>query len=106
MCCLQHPNLLSLLEVVKENNTLYLISECLDLSLHGFIKEKQKSGGIAEIVVKNILFQLLSGLAFLHDNRFVHRDVKPENIVLSLDATKLKLIDFGLCQGQYFYRNT
>jgi serine/threonine protein kinase len=48
--------------------------------------------------IKNIAKQLLTGIHFMHTNFFIHRDLKPDNMMIGSDG-KLKLIDFGMAKN-------
>jgi serine/threonine protein kinase len=64
----------------------------------GSLENVVQSGGCAnEAVLSSIAFQMISGLAFLHEKRLIHRDVKPSNALISSDGC-VKLADFGLAR--------
>ena len=48
--------------------------------------------------IKNLAYQMLSGIHYLHSNFILHRDLKPDNLMLSSDGT-LKFIDFGMARA-------
>ena len=48
--------------------------------------------------IKNLAYQMLSGLHYLHSNFIMHRDLKPDNMMIAEDGT-LKLIDFGMSKN-------
>mmetsp|Transcript_11626 Transcript_11626/g.15758 ORF Transcript_11626/g.15758 Transcript_11626/m.15758 type:complete len:107 (+) Transcript_11626:349-669(+) len=48
--------------------------------------------------IKNLAYQMLSGLHYLHSNFILHRDLKPDNLMLAADGT-LKFIDFGMARS-------
>ena len=54
--------------------------------------------GMSEQSIKSNLFQLLAGVAFCHDRRVLHRDLKPQNLLVNKDG-ELKLADFGLARA-------
>lgn len=90
-----HPNIILCYDIIKEKNLAYIVMEycdCRDLShyIGKPIPEKQ---------VKFFFKQLVSGLIYLDKLGIVHRDIKPNNILLTNDCKTLKIIDFGLsCQ--------
>jgi len=92
---LSHPNIIKLKEVIRENDTLYMVFEFMTNNLYELMKEKNKP--FPEIQVRNITFQMLQGLQYMHKNGFFHRDMKPENVLCN-GADDIKIADFGLAR--------
>ncbi|KAH6973695.1 hypothetical protein BKA56DRAFT_676360 [Ilyonectria sp. MPI-CAGE-AT-0026] len=94
-----HPNILRLVDLFAEysDNKIYVVMEIApEGELFNYIVTKQK---LTEEEARKLFLQLFSAIEFLHGNGWVHRDVKPENILLS--GTKdmiVKLADFGLAK--------
>ena len=93
---LAHPNILEYVEHVEENEHFYIISE----DFHGgelFDRIVQKSF-YNESEAQELVYNLLSAIKHIHDVNIVHRDIKPETILLNkaLDDTDIKLTDFSL----------
>lgn len=93
---LQHPNVVDLSDVVQEQGRLYLIFEFLDSDLKRYI-DKQP-GPLPMESVKSFTYQLVKGLAFCHSRGVMHRDLKPQNLLVTA-AGRLKLADFGLARA-------
>ncbi|EYC19826.1 hypothetical protein Y032_0023g738 [Ancylostoma ceylanicum] len=92
---LKHPNLVSLLEVFKRNRKLHLVFEHCDRTvLHDLEKYPN---GVPDELTKKITWQLLEALRFCHAHKCIHRDVKPENILLTKNDV-VKLADFGFAR--------
>ena len=94
---LNHENLVFLKDIARddgEKNSLYLSFEMMDMDLGTFIKSRNRTVPIFE--VKKIVYEILKGVNHLHENRVFHRDLKPDNVLISKDLTKVKLADFGL----------
>lgn len=96
---LAHPNVVGLKDVVHSDSKLYLVFEFLDQDL----KKYMDSCGSAEkkinpLLVKSYLHQLLQGIAFCHSHRVLHRDLKPQNLLIDRRG-QLKLADFGLARA-------
>ena len=91
---LSHPNVVRLLEVIKERNELHLVFEFLSANVYQVMKEREKN--FPEISIRNIIYQTLQGLAYMHKNGYFHRDMKPENLLCFLDC--VKIADFGLAK--------
>ncbi|XP_054707252.1 cyclin-dependent kinase 4-like [Uloborus diversus] len=99
----EHPNVVRLLDICQgrklENERqmlLYLVFEHVDQDLSTYL-EKCPSPGLGPERIKDITYQLLNGLDFLHFNRVLHRDLKPQNILISNQGI-VKLADFGLAR--------
>ncbi|XP_042899240.1 serine/threonine-protein kinase ICK [Parasteatoda tepidariorum] len=90
---LSHANLVKLKEVIREDNTLYFVFEYMKENLYQLMKRRDRPFHESEI--KNILYQILQGLSFMHKHGFFHRDLKPEN-VLCMGIDLIKIADFGL----------
>ncbi|KAK1338304.1 hypothetical protein QTO34_001419 [Cnephaeus nilssonii] len=92
---LNHANIVKLKEVIRENDHLYFIFEYMQENLYQLIKERNKL--FPESAIRNIMFQILQGLAFIHKHGFFHRDLKPENL-LCMGPDLVKIADFGLAR--------
>jgi serine/threonine protein kinase len=91
---LQHENIVKLKEVVRMNNDLYFVFEFVEKNLYQVMKENNHKLDVDE--AKSVMFQTLTGLAYIHKNGFFHRDIKPENILM--ENGKVKIADFGLAR--------
>ena len=90
---LKHDGIVNVLEAFSENNTHYYVMEYVDGgSLDAYIRSK---GRLSERETLSLARQIGSALAFMHENKMLHLDLKPKNIMLRADGT-LCLIDFGL----------
>ena len=95
---LRHENVVSLLEVIHQETKLYLVFEYLDLDLK---KHMDSSPHISNdrMVIKGYVYQLCAGIVFCHAHRVLHRDLKPQNLLIDKSTNKLKLADFGLARA-------
>jgi protein kinase len=89
---LVHPNIVKLKEVIRENDELQLVFEYMETNLYSLIKDRSK--GLPEKTVRNVMYQMLQGLGFMHKHGYFHRDIKPENLLVMGDV--VKIADFGL----------
>ncbi|RZF41774.1 hypothetical protein LSTR_LSTR012291 [Laodelphax striatellus] len=92
---LQHPNIVSLYDVVHVEHRLYLVFEFLLKDLKRFMDQCEEDLPLK--LVKSYMKQLLSGLYFCHTRRILHRDLKPQNLLLDANGN-IKLADFGLAR--------
>uniref|UniRef100_A0A8C7AWE4 non-specific serine/threonine protein kinase n=1 Tax=Neovison vison TaxID=452646 RepID=A0A8C7AWE4_NEOVI len=92
---LNHANVIKLKEVIRENDHLYFIFEYMKENLYQLMKDRNKL--FPESVIRNIMYQILQGLAFIHKHGFFHRDMKPENL-LCMGPELVKIADFGLAR--------
>ncbi|KAI9136131.1 protein serine/threonine kinase [Paraphysoderma sedebokerense] len=93
---LKHPNIVRLYDVLHTDKKLTLVFEFLDSDLKKFL---DAYGGELDMgTVKNLMFQLLKGIAYCHEHRVLHRDLKPQNLLINKKG-ELKLADFGLARA-------
>ena len=92
---LQHPNIIALCDVIHTDKKLTLVFEYVEHDLKKLLDLQQH--GIPEPHIKWFLLQLLRGLAFCHASRVLHRDLKPQNLLIS-STGDLKIADFGLAR--------
>ena len=91
---LSHPSIVKLKEVIRENDELFFVFEYLECNLYHVIKDRDRL--LPEHKIRNWTYQILQGLAYVHKHGFFHRDMKPENILVTGD--RIKLADFGLAR--------
>ncbi|CAL8126736.1 unnamed protein product [Orchesella dallaii] len=93
---LRHENLVNLIEVFRRRKHIYLVFEFIDHTLLDQLE--QKSHGLDEDTCRKYIYQILRGLNFCHENNIIHRDVKPENVLVSKNGI-VKLCDFGFARN-------
>jgi serine/threonine protein kinase len=94
---LSHPNIVKLLDVIHTEEVLVLVFEFMDQDLKKYMDSVGR-GQMDQMVIKSFMYQLLRGLAFCHENRVLHRDLKPQNLLINRKG-ELKLADFGLARA-------
>ncbi|KAI9501589.1 cyclin-dependent kinase 5 [Coemansia spiralis] len=93
---LKHPNIVGLFDVLHTEKKLTLVFEFMDSDLKKFVDAY--GGDLDPLTVKHLLYQLLCGIAYCHRNRVLHRDLKPQNLLINKRGD-LKLGDFGLARA-------
>lgn len=90
---LSHPNIVEVYDVGEEDGNYYIVMEYIEgKTLKKLI---QKRGALTLPEVRDIMLQLTDGLAHAHDAFIIHRDIKPQNIMI-LDNGLVKITDFGI----------
>lgn len=95
---LRHPNIVKLHDVVHTESTLMLVFEHMDQDLKKYMDSFGKHNAMGQPTLQSFMFQMLRGLAFCHENRVLHRDLKPQNLLINRHG-ELKLADFGLARA-------
>ncbi|RDB21937.1 Cyclin-dependent kinase 1 [Hypsizygus marmoreus] len=96
---LRDDNIVKLLDIVHADQKLYLVFEFLDVDLKRYMETgNQKRTPITLDIVKKFTHQLNSGLLYCHSHRILHRDLKPQNLLID-NRDNLKLADFGLARA-------
>ena len=94
--CLSHPNIVNIFDVGEENGVYYIVMELIEgITLKKYI-ERRKKLGIRESI--EVSMQVSRGLQAAHSEHIIHRDIKPQNIMISKDG-KIKVTDFGIARA-------
>lgn len=97
---LKHSNIVTLHDIIHTRETLTFVFEFVHTDLSQYMERYGSGGGgLDPRNVKLFLFQLLRGLAYCHRRKVLHRDVKPQNLLIS-ELGELKLADFGLARAK------
>ena len=96
---LQHPNIVGLKDVLMQEAKLYLIFEFLTMDLKKYMDTNiPKDEQMDPKLTKSYLYQLLQGILFCHQRRVLHRDMKPQNLLIDKNGC-IKIADFGLARA-------
>ncbi|KAI4826676.1 hypothetical protein KUCAC02_030110 [Chaenocephalus aceratus] len=94
---LKHANIVTLHDIIHTERCLTLVFEYLDSDLKQYL---DNCGNLMSMHnVKIFMFQLMRGLSYCHKRKILHRDLKPQNLLIN-DKGELKLADFGLARAQ------
>ncbi|XP_030049739.1 cyclin-dependent kinase 16 isoform X1 [Microcaecilia unicolor] len=94
---LKHANIVTLHDIIHTEKCLTLVFEYLDKDLKQYMEDCRNVISLHN--VKLFLFQLLRGLAYCHQRKVLHRDLKPQNLLIN-EKGELKLADFGLARAK------
>ncbi|CAD8048442.1 unnamed protein product [Paramecium primaurelia] len=92
----QHPNIVPLKDVVYDESRLYLIFDFVDLDLKKYMESVPQ---LDRMQVKKFINQMLQALNYCHQNRVIHRDLKPQNILVDIKQQNTQIADFGLARA-------
>ena len=93
---LAHPNIVNVYDVGDENGIYYIVMELVEgITLKNYIERK---GQLTIKEATSIAIQVSAGLEVAHNNHIVHRDIKPQNIIISREG-KVKVTDFGIAKA-------
>lgn len=93
---LSHPNIVNVYDVGDDGGLHYIVMELVEgITLKRFIERK---GKLDKKEAVGITIQIAQGMEAAHDNNIIHRDIKPQNIIISRDG-KVKVTDFGIAKA-------
>lgn len=93
---LSHPNIVNVYDVGEDNGIYYIVMELVEgITLKEYI---QKHGRIEPMEAIDFAIQIAQGLQAAHEHHTIHRDIKPQNIIISNNGT-LKVTDFGIARA-------
>ncbi len=93
---LSHPNIVSVYDVIDEGKLHYIVMELIEgITLKSYI---QKKGRLEVKESIGIAIQVAQGIAAAHEQHIIHRDIKPQNMIISKDG-KVKVADFGIARA-------
>ena len=93
---MMHPNIVNVYDVGEESGTQYIVMELVEgITLKQYIEKKARLS-VKEAI--SIAIQVSMGIEAAHKNRIIHRDIKPQNIMISKDG-KVKVTDFGIAKA-------
>lgn len=102
---INHPNVVRLIDVIHSNSELVLVFESMRQDLKQLIDSYPLTSQFFSPPhmpirqIKSYLYQLFQGIAWCHGNHILHRDLKPQNLLLDDNLQVLKIADFGLARG-------
>ncbi len=100
---LMHPNIVNVYDVGDENGIHYIVMELVEgITLKKYIEKK---AGLNYREAVSIAIQVSQGIAAAHNNNIIHRDIKPQNIIISKEG-KVKVTDFGIAKAVTSNTNT
>ncbi|CAN7993034.1 unnamed protein product [Ixodes hexagonus] len=95
---LKHENIVSLQDVLMQESKLYLVFEFLSMDLKKYLDTIPKGKNVEKKLLKSYLRQILEGIMFCHQRRVLHRDLKPQNLLIDQKGN-IKVADFGLARA-------
>ena len=93
---MKHPNIIKLVDLIHGEKKLYLVFEFMDHDLKKFLD--MNGGPLPPQLVKSYLYQITSAIRYCHSKRILHRDLKPQNLLIDKNGV-IKLADFGLARA-------
>jgi serine/threonine-protein kinase len=94
---LSHPNIVPIFSVDEKDGLVYFIMACVDGD--NLAKQMATRGPLPIADVRRILREVSGALAFAHARKFIHRDIKPDNILIDKDDGRAIVTDFGIARA-------
>ena len=95
---LMHPNVVNVYDVGQDRGVYYMVMELVEgITLKEYI-EKKTADSLQKETISNFPIQMVTGIQAAHNQHIIHRDIKPQNIIISKDG-KVKVTDFGIARA-------
>ncbi|EPB85650.1 CMGC/CDK/CDC2 protein kinase [Mucor circinelloides 1006PhL] len=94
---MNHENIVKLVDMIQRDATIYLVFDFFDVDLRKYM-DTLKRPGLTEKHIKSFMHQLLRGLHYCHSHRILHRDLKPQNLLID-HRGRLTIADLGLSRA-------
>lgn len=94
---MRHQNIVGFKEAFKRDKKLNIVFEYIEQTVLEILENSNDNLGLPISQVKSFVFQVLKALEYMHRHRIIHRDVKPENLLVDSKGV-LKLCDFGFAR--------
>jgi len=98
---LKHQNIVKVYDLKKQDGNYFIFMEFLDSDLLRCIRNKRGIFTLSNI--KEVILKAAKGLAYIHKNRIIHKDINPTNILLNFSFDKVKMTDFGLSRKNFLF---
>ena len=92
---MHHENIVDFVEAFKRKGNLFLVFEYVEKNLLEILQDSPR--GLEPKLIRHFMYQLCKAIKYLHDQNVIHRDVKPENLLVN-ENMDLKLCDFGFAR--------
>lgn len=96
---LDHENILQLHDILYDEKSLTMVFDYMDCDLKQYVARHGVEGKLDPEKIHSFVKQLTSGVAYCHENKILHRDLKPQNLLLCDEGRVLKIADFGLARS-------
>ncbi|MBN2093464.1 protein kinase [candidate division KSB1 bacterium] len=91
---LDHPNIVRVMDLLEEKDQVFMVMQFVDgKNLYQYVQE---NGPLKTEKAIPLFIQACQALAYLHEHKIIHRDIKPQNMMLLRQDEKIKLVDFGI----------
>ena len=93
---MNHPNVVELKDTFFHRNEVYLVFECCKGDLKQYLNKFVRRSPLKMNKIKKFIYQILNGIGYCHSIGILHRDIKPQNILVNYATEEIRITDFGL----------
>ena len=98
---LEHQYIVKVYDLKKQDGNYFIFMEFLEADLLKCIRNKREIFTLSNI--NEVILKAAKGLAYIHKNRIIHKDINPTNILLNFSLDKVKMTDFGLSRRNFLF---